>query len=472
MEILRRLERLPMSRVHLVLLFAGGLGYTFDAMDGAVIAFILPPVTALWQLSDSQTGLLGSALLIGFLFGALLAGTLGDLIGRRRIMLYALGIYCLASLVAAASPTWEFLFVMRVLAGVGTGAESAIIAPFLAEFIPGKYRGLFVGSLAGFFSFGFVAAALLGRFLVPASPDGWRLVQVITALPIVLLLWWRRSIPESPRWLLEHGRASDAERVVAALEERVARATGRPLPPPESVPMPAPTPPRGGSLGRNLAALWSRGMARSTGMVWVLWFALTFAYYGFFTWIPSLLVRLGFDVTRSFDYSLIIYLAQIPGYYSAAFLSEKIDRKWTITVYLAGGAIAAFLLANARDGTSITVSGALLSFFMNGTYAAVYSYTPEVYPTAFRTTGTGVASAVGRIGGIAAPLVIGFTFAVIGFGGVFTLTTVVLALAALAVLIFGVSTAGKTLEQIAAEELGTTSPQPGRRPAAAHGPGA
>ena len=141
----------------------------------------------------------------------MLAGTLGDLIGRRRIMLYALGIYCLASLVAAASPSWEFLFAMRVLAGVGTGAESAIIAPFLAEFIPSKYRGLFVGSLAGFFSFGFVAAALLGRFLVPASPDGWRLVQVVTALPIVLLLWWRRFIPESPRWLLEHGRPPEAE---------------------------------------------------------------------------------------------------------------------------------------------------------------------------------------------------------------------------------------------------------------------
>ena len=213
-------------------------------------------------------------------------------------------------------------------------------------------------------------------------------------------------------------------------------------------------------------------MARSTAMVWVLWFALTFAYYGFFTWIPSLLVRLGFDVTKSFDYSLIIYLAQVPGYYSAAFISEKIDRKWTITVYLAGGAVAAFLLANARDGTSITATGALLSFFMNGTYAAVYSYTPEVYPTAFRTTGTGIASAVGRIGGIAAPLVIGFTFGIIGFGGVFSLTTAVLAAAALAVLVVGVSTAGKTLEQITAEELGPAAARVVGGGAVARGTGA
>jgi MFS transporter, putative metabolite:H+ symporter len=461
MEILQRLERLPLTRVQIGLLFAGGLGYTFDAMDGAVIAFILPAVTALWGLSSGQTGLLGSSLLIGYLFGAFLAGTLGDLIGRKRIMMYALAIYCTATLIAAASPSWEFLFVMRVLAGFGTGAESAIIAPFLAEFIPSKVRGVLVGSLAGFFSFGYVGAALLGRFIVPTSDNGWRIVQVITALPILLLLWWRRSIPESPRWLIERGRADEAEQVVASLEQRVARHVSGPLPPPDSVPLPAVPARTGGSFGRNLAALWGRTMARTTAMVWILWFAITFAYYGFFTWIPSLLVRLGFNITQSFDYSLIIYVAQIPGYYSAAFISEKIDRKWTITTYLVGGAISALLLANARDGTLITATGALLSFFMNGTYAGLYSYTPEVYPTAFRATGMGVASAVGRIGGIAAPLIIGFTFGAIGFGGVFTLTTAVLAAAALAVVVVGVSTAGKTLEQITAEELGRASPRAG-----------
>jgi MFS transporter, putative metabolite:H+ symporter len=470
-HILRRLERLPLSRVQIGLLFAGGLGYTFDAMDAAVIAFILPVVTALWSLSSAETGLLGSAVLIGYLFGAFLAGTMGDLIGRKRIMLYALAIYCIATLIAAASPTWEFLFVMRVLAGFGTGAESAIIAPFLSEFIPSKMRGVLVGSLAGFFSFGYVGAALLGRLVVPASDNGWRVVQVLTALPILMLLWWRRSIPESPRWLIERGRQAEAEEVVASLEHRVQRSIRGELPPPESVPMPELPERERGSFGRNLAALWTPTMARTTSMVWILWFAVTFAYYGFFTWIPSLLVKLGFNVTQSFDYSLFIYLAQIPGYYTAAFLSEKIDRKRTITLYLIGGAISAFLLANARDGTSITAAGVCLSFFMNGTYAGLYSYTPEVYPTAFRATGMGVASAVGRVGGIAAPLIIGFTFNAIGFGGVFGMTTAVLAAAALATLIVGLSTAGKTLEQIAAEELGARRTE-ARRPTIARARGA
>ena len=202
---------------------------------------------------------------------------------------------------------------------------------------------------------------------------------------------------------------------------------------------------------RNLAALFGPGMVRTTLMLWLLWITITFSYYGFFTWIPTLLVKQGMTITKSFGYSIIIYLAQIPGYYSAAFVSEKLDRKWTIILYMLLGGASAFLMANARTGTAITVGGFLLSFFMNGTYAGIYAYTPELYPTAFRTTGMGVASAFGRIGGLTAPIVIGYTFAQIGFAGVFTITAVVLVMGALAVGLLGIGTAGKSLEQIAVE---------------------
>src|SRR5256885_13983672 len=152
---LRRIERLPFSRFHWRLLGMGGLGYTFDAMDGAMIAFILPAVTKLWGLTDQQTGWVGASAMIGYLFGAFSAGALGDLIGRRTVMMYGLAIYSLATLIAAFASSWQVLFWWRVAASVGTGAESAIIAPFLAEFVQKKYRGRFIGSLSGFFSFGF-----------------------------------------------------------------------------------------------------------------------------------------------------------------------------------------------------------------------------------------------------------------------------------------------------------------------------
>jgi putative MFS transporter len=455
---LRRIERLPFSGFHWRLLWMGGLGYTFDAMDGAMIAFILPIVSALWALTNQQTGLLASSLLIGYLFGAFFAGTLGDLIGRRAVMMYALAIYAVATAVAAFAQSWQFLFAWRVIAAFGTGAESAIIAPFLAEFIQRTYRGRFVGSLSGFFSFGFVFAALLGYFVVPRWHEGWRIVQVVSSIPILMLLWWRRSLPESPRWLIQRGRSEEAAAEVEKIEARLTSRERESLPPLHSIEVSPVATEQGGTFSKNLAALWKGPMARTTIMLWVLWIAITFSFYGFFTWIPTLLVKQGMTITKSFGYSIVIYLAQIPGYYSAAFVSEKLDRKWTIVVYMLLGGVSAYLVSHARSDANMTLAGFSLSFFMNGTYAAIYAYTPELYPTAFRATGMGVASAFGRIGGLSAPIVVGATFTRIGFGGVFLITTVVLILGALSVAVLGISTAGKSLEQIARElEIPSTS---------------
>jgi putative MFS transporter len=453
LDVLRRIERLPFGRYQWRLWWMGGLGYTFDAMDGALVAFLLPVVAPLWGLSSTQTGLVGASPLIGYLFGAFFAGALGDLIGRRAVMMYALAIYSLTTLVAAFASSWPMLFGWRLAAGVGTGAEAAIIAPFLSEFVPKAYRGRFIGSLAGFFSYGFVFASLLGWLVIPRWDDGWRVVQVVSALPIAMLLWWRRSLPESPRWLLERGRSVQARAEVERIEAELARRGRTTLPSLDSVEVPAVSAHRGGSFAGNLAALWSRPVRRTTVMLWILWLAITFSYYGFFTWIPSLLVKQGMATTKSFEYSIIINLAQIPGYYSAAFLSEKLDRKWTIVVYMVLGGVAAYFLSCAGTGASITTAGAVLSFFMNGTYAGIYAYTPELYPTAFRTTGMGVASAFGRLGGLSASIFIGKTYDQIGFAGVFGITTVVLVAGALAVAVLGVATAGKSLEQITAEAL-------------------
>ena len=458
LDTLRRIERLPFGRFQWRLLWMGGLGYTFDALDGALMGFILTAVTALWALTDQQTGLVGASGMIGYLFGAFFAGALGDLIGRRTVMMYALAVYSVATLIAAFAPSWQVLFWWRVAASVGTGAESAIIAPFLAEFVPKRYRGRFIGSLAGFFSYGWVFAALLGYLVIPRWSDGWRIVQLISALPIIMLLWWRRSLPESPRWLLERGRSVQARAEVERIEAELTRGGRTTLPSLDSVELPATSAHRGGSFLANLAALWSRPVRRTTVMLWILWLAITFSYYGFFTWIPSLLVKQGMTITRSFGYSIIIFLAQIPGYYSAAFLSEKLDRKWTIVVYMVLGGVSAYLLSSAGTSASITAAGVLLSFFMNGTYAGIYAYTPELYPTAFRTTGMGVASAFGRLGGLSAPIVIGHAYEQIGFGGVFVMTTVVLVAGALAVAVLGIATAGKSLEQITAEALHPAEP--------------
>ncbi len=458
MTVLTRLDRLPLSRPHYALLVMGGLGYTFDGMDAAIVAFLLPSARTEWSLNSGQLGIIGSATPFGYLFGAFLAGVLGDRIGRKKVMIYALLFYACFTVVAAVAPSYEVFLIARVLAGLGTGAESAIIAPYLSEFVPAARRGWFIGALAGFFSFGFVGAAILGRLVVPTFEGGWRWAQVITAIPVLMVLWWRRSLSESPRWLLLNGREDEAERVVADFERRTELATGRPLPPvPEASQAPADTDAplgpalevqRKPGLGAAVRFLWGRDMARRTAVVWILWFVITFAYYGFFSWIPTLLVDRGITVTRSFEFSIIIYLAQVPGYFSAAWLNERADRKNTIAAYLVGSAVSAYVLSQMSTPVTITVAGAFLSFFLVGVYAGLYSYTPEVFPTWVRSTGMGLASAFGRVGSITAPAVIGFFAATLGFAGVFTMTTAVLAVGVAAVLLFGLSTAGRSLEEL------------------------
>ena len=362
-DVADRLERLPYCNVHRRLLFMGGLGYAFDAMDGAIMGFVLPVVSVLWGLSSVETGFLGSATYIGFFFGAICAGTLGDLLGRRFVMMGALAVYSIATAFSALAMTWPHFFALRTVAGFGGGAESVIVAPYLAEFVASRYRGWFTGALAGFFSFGWVGAALLGNFIIPLAPSAWRFAVFLTAVPVVMLLWWRRSLPESPRWLATRGRLREADAAVARLEAAVVAELGGALP---TVAARINVAPRVGTLWGNLAALWSRPLRRVTAMSWLMWLSLTSCYYAFFTWIPSLLVKSGMTITKSFGYSLLIYIAQIPGYYSAAFLIDRIGRKALIVSYMLLAGISALGLANAHNNLEITVAGALLSFFMNG----------------------------------------------------------------------------------------------------------
>jgi len=450
-----KIESWPFSNFHRRLLLIGGLGYTFDAMDAAVLAFILPVLRSQWGLTSVQTGVLGSATYIGYFFGALLAGAMGDLIGRRRVMMYALVIYCIASIISATTHTWPAFLTSRIVAGFGTGAESAIIAPYLAEFVARRYRGTFVGSLAGFFSFGFVAAALLGYLIVPAADNGWRYLLVLTSLPIVMLLWWRRVLPESPRWLESRGRHAEAHAEVDKIERGLI-ASGYRLDAhlagasDEAALQEAPAK---GSFIANFKALWVGKQAKVTAMTWTMWLAITFSYYSFFTWIPGLLMQHGMSITKSFAYSLAIYIAQIPGYFSAAYLNEKIGRQATIASYMVLGGVSALSMTAVQSNQAIMIAGICLSFFMNGTYAGVYAYTSEVFPTAIRTTGVGIASAVGRIGAIVSPILVGYIFPAFGFGGVFGVTTAVLLAGALTVLIMGIKTKGLSLEAIAVKEL-------------------
>jgi len=446
-----RLERLPLSGFHRKLLLIGGLGYLFDGLDSSSLAFLLPVVSKLWHLTSAQTGLVASSTYIGYFFGAFLSGVLADVIGRRRIMMTALAIYCVASLASATAHDWHTFFALRIVAGFGSGAETVVIAPFLAEFVPRRYRGMFCGALVGFMSFGYLSSSILGFAVVRNFADGWRYLAVITSLPVVMLLWWRRTLPESPRWLESQGRTDEANGIVSQIEAWFA-GKGIALPAVATAGAPPAAAPVGGGALRNVLALWSPRLARTTAVSWLMWFSVAFAYYSFFSWIPSLLVKQGLTMTTSFGYSIAIYGAQIPGYFSAAWLNERIGRKGVVASYMLLGGIAAITLAFSHTGIEIMVAGIALSFFMNGAFAGVYAYTPEVFPTTVRTTGTGSSSSFGRIGSVSAPILVGLVYPQFGFLGVFAMTTTVLLIGACVVFFLGIETRNRSLEDIEASE--------------------
>jgi MFS transporter, putative metabolite:H+ symporter len=427
------IDRLPFSRFHRRLLLIGGMGYWFDALDVGIVAFVLPVLIAQWSLTGGEAGVIAAASSIGGIVGALLGGAIGDRFGRRVVMLGGLAVYTLATFATAVSTTWLGFLIPRIIAGAGTSAESVIIAPYLSEFAARRFRGRFVGAITGFFSFGFVSAAVLGYLLVPAFEDGWRWALFAAGLPIVLLLWWRRRLTESPVWLEGKGRAAEAEMICRGISAEVAR---------EGIDVPSPdrtefaqtdtsvsTAPTGG-----IAPLFGRGLARSTLLACIIWAAMGICYYAFLTWIPSLLVMRGFTLANSFGFSILIFGAQIPGFFSAALLNDRIGRRRVIMLYLSAGALAALCLSVAVGSTAIIIASVFLSFAMNGVYAGLYAYTPDLFPPSSRASGQGVAVGVSRVGAMVSPVLVGILYPSVGFLGVFGATVAILVVAILALL--------------------------------------
>ncbi|HET7233625.1 MAG TPA: MFS transporter [Longimicrobium sp.] len=390
-----RLDRLPFTPLHRRLLLVAGAGWAMDSMDVGLISFVMAALAKQWQLSGGTVAWIGSVGFVGMAIGASLGGSVADRIGRRTVFAGTLLIYGVATGAAALSWSVASLLVFRFLIGFGLGAELPVASTLVSEFAPARIRGRVVVLLEAFWAAGWILAALIGTFVVPASANGWRWAFAAGALPALYSGVVRRALPESVRFLESQGRADEAEAVVRRFE---AQAGVRP--PAEAIPAPPATRPAGVSLGQ----LWSRALARRTLALWLVWFGINFAYYGVFIWLPGLLVQRGFTLARSFQFTLYISLAQLPGYAVSAWLIEKWGRRPTLAAFLAGSAGAALLFARADSDTAVLVAGCLLSFFNLGAWGAVYAATPEVYPTTVRATGAGWAAGFGRIASILAPL--------------------------------------------------------------------
>ena len=395
-----RLDDLPFSRRHLKVLSGSGIGWALDAMDVGLISFIIAALAQQWDLSGSQTGWIASVGFIGMAIGASLGGLLADRFGRRQVFALTLLVYGVATGASALVGGIAALLVLRFFVGLGLGAELPVASTYVSEFAPSRIRGRLIVILEAFWAVGWTASALIGYFVIPASADGWRWAFALGAIPALYALTVRWALPESPRWLASRGRIADAERIVASFEADAGVAPGKAIrrePASRAIAVTA---------RARLGTLWNREFRVRTLCIWVVWFCVNFAYYGAFIWIPSILVAAGYDLVRSFGFTLIITLAQLPGYAVAAWLIEVWGRRTTLSVFLVGSAISAILFGTASGEASIIASGMALSFFNLGAWGALYAVTPEIYPTSLRATGAGWAAGVGRIASIIAPLVV------------------------------------------------------------------
>ena len=437
--ILERLETLPVGSFHYKLLVVTGLGWLFDSMDTGLISFVLPILAKEWNLTPEQVGWIGSVGLIGMALGAVLAGTIADKFGRKNVFAATVILYSVSTGLCAISWSYESLLVFRFLVGFGLGGELPVAATLMSEYAPSQLRGRFIVLLESFWGLGWLVAALISYLLIPQF--GWQVAFIIGALPALYVFLIRLHMPESIRYLISKGKIDEARKIILMLEKKL----GVPSKPFENDFEDESTP----IFKLNVFTLWKKAFRVRTLMLWLAWFGIVFSYYGIFMWLPSIVFTQGFEVVKTFEYVLIMTLAQLPGYFAAAWLVDIIGRRYTLSSFLLMSGVCAYFFGNAETASNLLMWGAAMSFFNLGAWGVIYTYTPELYPTAIRALGSGWAAGFGRIGGMLAPMLVGVLLAhgapinliFLMFASVFVIISVI-------VLSLGIESKKKSLEEI------------------------
>jgi putative MFS transporter len=441
-EIVNRLERLPLTSYQNKLFTVIASAWLADQVNVALLAFLIVPITVYFHLTAIEIGLLTAMTYLGQLIGNVLFGFAADRFGRRTIFQWTMVVWGVGSILAALS--WNVLSLMafRCLIGIGVGGEAPIAQSYVSEFIPAASRGKYISWMEGFWSVGYVLSGVITFTVLPVA--GWRWVFALVAVLAAVVFIARRYLPESPRWLADNGRLERAESVMSSIENEVRKRYGKDLPEPSGF----------SELEEHVAVNPARVLFQSeylqrTIMAFGLWFFALLGYFGLTSWLTTLLHEHGYSVISSIGFVTLISLGGIPGFFTAAYLIEKIGRKPTMALFLLGSAAMAYIYGNPISPGLLFPSGFFMQFFFFGMWCILYAYTPELYPTRARATGAGWASAVGRVGAIIGPVVVGIILKSVGTTGVFTLGAGSFVIAVLMVVLLGPETRSKVLEAIA-----------------------
>ena len=423
-----------LSRFHKKAILVTGAAWTFVAMEILLVGFVAPIFASEWGLNGRMQGLVNSAALAGSLCGSLVLGRLADRIGRRLIFQYAILWY--AAFTAMTALSWGPWSVMtfRFLAGLGLGALLVVDPSMLTEYLPPQRRGRLLVLLDFWWPVGLLVATFLSWIFIGHDIGGansWRWLFLAASFPALLAFVVRRTLPESPYFLVREGRSREAAEVLTEI-------TGREVEPGE---LTASEEPR--SSVRELWAERLRSRTVTTGLVWI---ALNISYYGLFLWLPFVL-----QSEKSFSINVYLLLAlsalsQFPGYGAAIWLVERIGRKATLAGFLALGGVSAYAFAVADSSAVYVTALFFVGFFNLGAWGAVYPYTSETFPTRLRSSAFGLMEGVGKAAAIAGPYIFGNLYDATGSSTwSLTVVAIVMALGGVVAAVFGRETRGRAL---------------------------
>lgn len=442
-----RLDRLPATRSVWKLVILLSLGFFFELYDLLYTAYIVPGLIRSGILTTTTSGLFGlggvasfiAALFIGLFIGTALSGFLADKFGRRAIFTWSLIWYTAANAVMAMQVTADGLNFWRMMAGIGIGAELVTIGAYMTELVPAAIRGR---AFACCQAIGFTAvpvAALLSWVLVPLQPfgiDGWRWVVLIGCHGALFVWWIRRALPESPRWLASTGKRGQANQVMVELENKVRTEYGRPLPPVLQTAFAT------GSAAQRVrfSAMWRTPYLGRTLLMMAFNVFQTIGYYGFASWVPTLLMQQGITITSSLLYSGIIALAAPVGPLIGLWIADKWERKYVIIASSLSVLVAGVLFSQSGNASILIVLGVCLTLASNILSYSYHAYQAELFPTSIRARAVSLVYSCGRFAAIFNGFMIAAVLQAAGVSGVFWFIGAAMLIVAVTIFLFGPKT--------------------------------
>lgn len=449
-----RIDRLPSSKYVNKLILLLSLGGCFEFYDLFFTAYVAPGFFKSGIFTATTKALFGmqgfasfvAALFAGLFVGTIIFSQLSDRYGRRSIFTFSLLWYSVCTFIMAFQSTAMGIDIWRFIASIGIGVELVNIDTYISELMPKESRGA-AFAFNQFVMFCVVPiVAFISWVLVPRAPlgiDGWRWVVVIGSTGAIFIWWIRLGLPESPRWLAQHGRHEEAARIMQDIEEHVQKETGQPLPAPHVLEGEAEA--KQGSW----TEIWSPAYIRRTIVLIVFNLFQTVGYYGFASWVPTLLIAQGITVTKSLEYTFIIAIANPFGPLIGRSFADRFERKWQVAWAAIAIAVLGLIFSQQRAALGIIAVGILVTLANNWMSFAFHAYQAELYPTRIRAQAVGFVYSWSRFSAIFSGFMIAFFLKHYGNTGVFTFIALCMLVVFVAIGGFGPRTTRQRLEQIA-----------------------